>query len=95
MSTKGENLAVSNKKWQNNHHKDKDGTYIVSAIRYGSQGSCHGPTKKGNGSYLMKSEDKQDKDDFTYQSPPNGSLGGWSHDQLPKMVKNKSCSPAL
>ena len=37
--------------------------------------------------YLMKSEEKQDKDDFTYQGPSNRSLGGWSHDQLPKMVK--------
>ena len=51
--------------------------------------------KRGKGSNLVKSEEKQDKDDFTYQGPSNRSLGGWSHDQLPKMVKNKSCSPAL
>ena len=37
----------------------------------------------------MKSEEKQDKDDFTYQGPSNRSLGGWSHDQLPKMVKKQ------
>ena len=35
----------------------------------------------------MKSEEKQDKGDFTYQGPSNRSLGGWSHDQLPKMVR--------
>ena len=51
--------------------------------------------KGERGSNLMKSEEKQDKDDFTYQGPSNRSLGAWSHDQLPKMVKNKSCSPAL
>ena len=41
--------------------------------------------KRGKGSNLMKSEEKQDKDDFTYQGPSNRTLGGWSHDQLPKM----------
>ena len=45
--------------------------------------------KRGKGSNLMKSEEKQHKDDFTYQSPSNRSLGGWSHDQLPKMVKKQ------
>ena len=44
---------------------------------------------------LMKSVEKQDKDDFTYQGPSNRSLGGWSHDQFPKWSKNESCSPAL
>ena len=36
-----------------------------------------------------KSEEKQDKDDFHCQGPSNRSLGGWSHDQLPKMVKKR------
>ena len=45
--------------------------------------------KKEMGSNLMKSEEKQDKDDFTYQGPSNRSPGGWSHDQLPKMVKKQ------
>jgi hypothetical protein len=34
-----------------------------------------------------KSEEKQDKDDYTCQGPSNGILGQWSHDQLPKMEK--------
>jgi hypothetical protein len=36
-----------------------------------------------------KSEEKQDKDDYTCQGPSNGILGQWSHDQLPKMDKMK------
>ena len=43
--------------------------------------------KKEIMSNLMKSEEKQDNDDFTYQGLSNRSLRGWSHDQLPKMVK--------
>ena len=43
--------------------------------------------KRGKGSNFLKSEEKQDKDDFTYQGPSNRSLGGWSHDQSPKMVQ--------
>ena len=31
-----------------------------------------------------KSEEKQDKDDYTCQGPSDGILGQWSHDQLPK-----------
>jgi hypothetical protein len=42
-----------------------------------------------------KSEEKQDKDDYTCQGPSNGILGQWSHDQLPKMDKNESCSHEL
>ena len=41
--------------------------------------------------YTPKSEEKQHKDDY----PCNGLLGVWSHDQLIKIVKNKSCSTAL
>ena len=51
--------------------------------------------KKEMRSNLMKSEEKQDKDNFTYQGPSKRSPGGWSNDQLPKMVKNESCSSAL
>jgi hypothetical protein len=36
-----------------------------------------------------KSEEKQDKDDYTCQGLSNGILGQWSHDQLPKMDKMK------
>jgi len=32
---------------------------------------------------------------ITCQGPSYGLLGAWSHDQLPKMVKNESCNPAL
>ena len=86
MSTKG-NLAVSNKK-------------RMAHILYLPSGTAFRVhvmvlPKRGKGSNLMKSEENQDKDDFTYQGPSNRSLGGWSHDRLPKMVKNKSCSPAL
>jgi hypothetical protein len=42
-----------------------------------------------------KSEEKQDTDDYTCQGPSNGIFGPWSHDQLPKMDKNESCSPEL
>ena len=42
-----------------------------------------------------KSRRSQDKNDDTCWGPCNGLLGGWSHDQFPKMVKNESCSPAL
>jgi hypothetical protein len=34
-------------------------------------------------------EEKQDTDDFTCQVSCDGLLGGWSHDQLPKMEKTK------
>ena len=44
---------------------------------------------------LTKKLEKQDNDDPTCQGPCNGVLGCWSHDQLPKMVKNESCSPVL
>ena len=88
MSKKGK-LAVSNK---------KNGRKIMKKIRmahiyYLPSGIAF--TKKEMGSNLMKSEEKQDKDNFTYQGPSNRSLGGWSHDQLPKWSKNESCSPAL
>ena len=33
--------------------------------------------------------------DSTCQGPLDGMSGQWSHDQLPKMVKNQSCSSAL
>jgi len=36
-----------------------------------------------------KSEKIQDKNDDTCQGSWNGLLGGWSHDQFPKMVKMK------
>ena len=36
-----------------------------------------------------KSEEKQNKDDYTCQGPSNGMSGQWSHDQLPKMVKKR------
>jgi len=31
----------------------------------------------------------QQKDDYPCQGPSNMLLGGWSHDQLPKMVKKQ------
>jgi hypothetical protein len=42
-----------------------------------------------------KSEEKPDKDGYTCQGSSDVISGQWSHDQLPKMVKNKSCSPSL
>ena len=32
---------------------------------------------------------------YWFTGPSNGSLGGWSHDQLPKRVINENCSPIL
>ena len=46
-------------------------------------------SKKEISSIVMKSEEKQDNHDFACQGPSNRSLGGWSHDQLPKMVKKR------
>ena len=42
-----------------------------------------------------KSEEKQDKDDYTCQGPSDRLLREWSCDQLPKIAKNKNCNPAL
>ena len=91
MSKKG-NSAVSNKNSRKIIKKIR-----MAHILYLPSGTIHVMVlpKKEMGSNLMKSEEKQDKDDFTYQGPSNRSLGGWSHDPLPKMVKNKCCSPAL
>ena len=50
--------------------------------------------KKGNIiGYDQKSRRNEDKDDDTCKGPCNGCWEVWSHDQFPKMVKNKSCSP--
>ena len=72
--------------------KNQDGDQHCWVVISGSKGDV----QKGKfgcfkemGSNLMKSKEKEDKDDFTYQRPSNRSLGGWSHDQLPKMVKKQ------
>ena len=80
MSKNG-NLAVPNKKRMAHILYLPSGTAFRVHVMV--------PPKRGKGSNLMKSEEKQDKDDFTYQGPSNRSLGGWSHDQLPKMVKKQ------
>jgi len=56
---------------------------------------CIYPKKKISLHPWPKSRRSQDKNGDTCQGPCNGLLGGWSHDQFPKMVKNKSYSPAL
>ena len=42
-------------------------------------------------SYLVwpKGEEKQNKNDSICQGPSNGMMGWWSHEQLPKIVKNQ------
>jgi hypothetical protein len=42
-----------------------------------------------------KSEVKQDTDGYICQGSSDVISGQWSHDQLPKIVKNESCSPVL
>ena len=42
-----------------------------------------------------KSQENQNNDDSACQGSFNIMLGWWSHDQLPKIAKIKSCSPAL
>jgi len=41
----------------------------------------------GSCAYTPKSEEKQDKDDYTCEGPCNRLSGGWSHDPFPKIVK--------
>jgi len=50
---------------------------------------CIYPKKKISLHPWPKSRRSQDKNDDTCQGPCNGLLGGWSHDQFPKMVKMK------
>jgi len=87
-SKKG-NLSVSNKKLQKNEKKIER-MYAVwgTAFRVHVRDVCIYLKRK---SQLVgpKSEEKQDKDDYTCQGPSDGILGQWSHDQLPKMVKKQ------
>ena len=85
-------MSVLNKKLQKNEKKIKR-MYAVwgTAFKVHVRDVCIYLKRK---SQLVgpKSEEKQDKDDYTCQGP---ILGQWSHDQLQKWSKNKSCSPAL
>jgi hypothetical protein len=63
---------------------------IVGALLSGSMsGSLAHILKRKSHLVWPKSEEKQDTDDFTCQVSCDGLLAGWSHDQLPKMVKTK------
>ena len=47
-------------------------------------------SKKGNiGGFWPKNEEKEHKDDYTYQDPTKRSLGGWSHDQILKIEQQQ------
>jgi hypothetical protein len=61
---------------------------IVRTLLSGSMsGSSSSSLKRKFHVVRPKSEEEQDTDDFTCQVSCEGLLGGWSHDQLPKMVK--------
>ena len=70
--------------------KNRDNVYSGSMLGFSIY------TLKGNLTWFdQKSGEKQHKDGYNCQGLSSGLSGGWSHDQLPKMVKNKSCSPGL